>query len=444
MKTTFKKIFNELDDELMNIEVSSPEAANIDIERIKGEVFMRIHNNDNINENNTSKKKISKKLIAILIAATMVVGTTVGAFATGSIQQIFGNYFKGSGELNDFGLYNGGDVEVQTDDDNLDVTLLGVMSDGNIAYSAIEVTHKDGSPIVEEGIYLRSGYSCFAENTFEYSYNGQTNKNDVAIERCCSQLSDDRKTLTIYTDYIRGTQYDYNMNDYRVTYNNKSLGTYTLDKVLYSEELPETQGDDGLTDEQREIENRQYELTLERVLRENGLTDEDCITIEQDGKSVFGKGEFGKIDMNFTISFSFNRNIDKLIERDIDSKTTPNVVKDYARNTKAVVTPLGVSLKGECNNSAVESLDDFVGKCFEIPGFDGSSKVIMDNGTVYYILINEGGDRRVDDNEVYHETIELQYSTTEDMARNLASNRIIIDIDKIQTVIINGDTIYEK
>ena len=68
---------------------------------------------------------------------------------------------------------------------------------------------------------------------------------------------------------------NYNMNDYRVTYNNKSLGTYTLDKVLYSEELPETQGDDGLTDEQREIENRQYELTLERVLRENGLTDED-------------------------------------------------------------------------------------------------------------------------------------------------------------------------
>ena len=68
----------------------------------------------------------------------------------------------------------------------------------------------------------------------------------------------------------------------------------------------------------------------------------------------------------------------------------------------------------------------------------------MDDGTVYYILVNEGGERRTDDSGVFHETVHLQYSVTEEMAFNLGSNRILIDLDKVQTVIINGDTVYQK
>ena len=67
----------------------------------------------------------------------------------------------------------------------------------------------------------------------------------------------------------------------------------------------------------------------------------------------------------------------------------------------------------------------------------------MDDGTVYYILVNEGGRQRTDDNGVFYETTCLQYSATEEPAIDLASNRIIIDIDKIQSII-NGDTIYQK
>lgn len=175
MKTTFKTVFNELDDELMDIDVSAPEVADIDVDKIKGEVFMRIHDTDNTNgsENKTGKKKFSKKLIAILIAAALVVGGTAGAFATGSIRQIFGNHLKGDTELNDLGLYDGGNVEVKTDDENLNVKLLGVMSDGEVAYSALAVTHKDGSPIVDEGIYVNTEYDSFIKNSFEYSLNGE-------------------------------------------------------------------------------------------------------------------------------------------------------------------------------------------------------------------------------------------------------------------------------
>ena len=46
--------------------------------------------------------------------------------------------------------------------------------------------------------------------------------------------------------------------------------------------------------------------------------------------------------------------------------------------------------------------------------------------------------------EDIEEVIADVYSATEEPAIDLASNRIIIDIDKIQSVIINGDTIYQK
>ena len=46
--------------------------------------------------------------------------------------------------------------------------------------------------------------------------------------------------------------------------------------------------------------------------------------------------------------------------------------------------------------------------------------------------------------EDIEEVIADVYSATEEPAIDLASNRIIIDLDKTQSVIINGDTIYQK
>ena len=99
---------------------------------------------------------------------------------------------------------------------------------------------------------------------------------------------------------------------------------------------------------------------------------------------------------------------------------------------------------GECNQKYDKQMQPWGSRCFEVPDTDGNSKVIMDDGSVYYILINEGGERRTDDSGVFHETTHLQYSATKEMAWNLGSNRIIIDLDKVQSVIINGDMLYRK
>ena len=87
MKTTFKTVFTELDDELMNLDIQENAPVDIDIEKIKSEVFMQI------NDEKKTKKKYSKKFIVILAAAVLLVGGTIGAFATGSVQAIFGSIF---------------------------------------------------------------------------------------------------------------------------------------------------------------------------------------------------------------------------------------------------------------------------------------------------------------------------------------------------------------
>ena len=55
MKTTFKTVFTELDDELMNLDMQENAPVDIDIDKIKSEVFMQIGNKKG------AKKKLSKK-----------------------------------------------------------------------------------------------------------------------------------------------------------------------------------------------------------------------------------------------------------------------------------------------------------------------------------------------------------------------------------------------
>lgn len=444
MKTTFKTVFTELDDELMALDMQENTPVDIDVDKIKSEVFMRINGEDK------PKKKFSKKIIVILAAAVILVGGTVGAFATGSVQSIFKGYFKGD-KVNDLGLYDGGDVQVQSDD--FDVKLLGVMSDGEIAYSAIEVTKKDGGDIIEDGYIPTGKLPSFAgvnrtdgeSNTYEiFNNNGENSDSEGALVRSRCRLSEDRKTLSIYSDYTRAARSERDLTDFRITYNNNYIEIYKIDKVLYTEDLPEVQSYDKMTEEQIAIENNQQELTVNRLLKENNLTEDECIWITHNGKSVFAKGERKSAGMKFTISFNFNHSIDKIIERNIDSKSSPNVVRDYTRNAKIKISPLSISLSGECDREYDKSMEDWEDRCFISADTDGKSKVIMDDGTVYYVLVNEGGGRRTDDNGVFYETTYLQYSATEEPAIDLASNRIIIDLDKIQSVIINGDTIYQK
>ena len=166
MKTTFKTVFNEMDDELMNLDMQENAPVDIDIDKIKSEVLMQINTEKN------TKKKYNKKFIAILVAAVILVVGTVGAFATGSVQQIFGSIFHNGNQMNELGLFDGGNVEVKSTDSSLDVKLLGIIGDGEKLCSAIEITKKDGSPVIDKDYTYPSGYEPYDGSSWENKLNG--------------------------------------------------------------------------------------------------------------------------------------------------------------------------------------------------------------------------------------------------------------------------------
>ena len=120
MKTTLKTVFTELDDELMELDIQD-NAPDIDIGKIKSEVFMQINSEKN------AKKKFSKKIVVMLVAAAILVGGTIGAFASGSVQAVFGKIFQNSDGMNELGLFDGGNVEVSVGDDNLKRTAVPLL-----------------------------------------------------------------------------------------------------------------------------------------------------------------------------------------------------------------------------------------------------------------------------------------------------------------------------
>ena len=242
MKTTFKKVFDEFDDELMNIdEFNACESIDIDVEKIKTEVLKRI-------DDKNGKKKFSKKLITLLVAAVILITGTVGAFATGSVQSIFKELFNNGG-MNSAGLYDGGNVELISCDDSLNVELLGVTGDGEKLYSAIEITKKDGSAVIDEDYEEPFCWSYewpdkIPEDKTTYDYNacrvvyvdknGNSSKGrdrDIkTIDTIKYSLSEDNKSLKIFVFSIIS---EGDFQDGRATVTSEGVGAYNIHEVIY-------------------------------------------------------------------------------------------------------------------------------------------------------------------------------------------------------------------
>ena len=107
------------------------------------------------------------------------------------------------------------------------------------------------------------------------------------------------------------------------------------------------------------------------------------------------------------------------------------------------VSPFSIYLSGECDADNPESPNENgLDKCFLLPEWDDTSKVTLTDGTVYYLYSNEGGEHREGENGVYHTTVHLKYSTV--IGPPLEPENIFVNIKDIESVTINGDTIYRN
>ena len=441
MKTTFKTVFTELDDELMNLDMQDNAPVDIDIEKIKSEVFMQI------NGENKTKKKYSKKFIVILAAAVLLVGGTIGAFAAGSVQAIFGSIFHNGNQMNELGMFDGGNVEVTSADSSLNVELLGIIGDGEKLCSAISITKKDGSPVIDKD-YTYPGLEPYDGSSWEttLTINGK-DETKSTMQSPQYVLSDGNKTLTVYLFTIPGSDSDDSLQGGRMTFVSKQFHAYKTTNELAAVKLPgqmdpifdEMKNNDELTAD--DVLFDQEELAKKRS--ELGLSEEDFTTIDYQGNRIYCQAELKAFELPFSVSYDLNYRTDQFIEKDLSAETEPEIVVKNTRNARMTVSPFSIYLSGECDADNPESPNENgLDKCFLLPEWDDTSKVTLTDGTVYYLYANEGGEHREDENGVYHTTVHLKYSTV--IGPPLEPENIFVNIKDIESVTINGDTIYRK
>lgn len=441
MKTTFKTVFNELVDELMELDIRD-NTSDIDIDKIKSEVFMQINGEKSV------KKTIGKKIIVMLTAAVILVVGTIGAFATGSVQAVFGRIFQNSDGMNELGLFDGGNVEVTSEDSSLDIKLLGITGDGEKLFSAIEITKKDGSPVIDRDYSYPSNREPFDGSSWEdkLTVNGE-DETENALQSPQYYLSDGNRTLTIYLFTTTASGWGGSLQGGRLTFISKQFHVNKVTNELASVKLPSLM--DPIFDEMKNSDELcaddvlfdQEELAKKRS--ELGLSEEDFTTIDYKGTRIYCQAEQKTFELPFTISYSLNYRTDKFIEKELSAESVPEIVVKNTRNAKMTVSPFSIYLSGECDadnpDSPIEYGQD---KCFLLPEWDDTSKVTLTDGTVYYLFANEGGEHSTDENGVYHTTVHLKYSTV--IGPPLEPENIFVNIKDIESVIINGDTVYQK
>lgn len=458
MKTTFKKVFDEFDDELMNTdEFNAGESIDIDVEKIKGEVLMRINDKN-------GKKKFSKKIIAILIAAAIVIAGTVGAFATGSVQSVFKELFNNNSGMNSAGLYDGGNVELISCDDSLNVELLGVTGDGEKLYSAIEITKKDGSAVIDEDYEEpfcwrnelpdpmpedKTFYDYLACKAVYMDKNGNSssdNDGDLqAINTIKYSLSEDNKSLKLFVFSIVSGD----LKDGRLTVTSEGVGAYNIHEVIYELDYARKAFSDFDDEEPFDEE------LIDKRLQELGITDDDCSSIESGQKIKYCWCDFKKFELPFEISFDLNYESDGNISKELTVEDAPNVIKPIADKVKMEITPFSVYLYGQCDKESAKK-SGWSGKevtynnfydnlCFKDVGWEENNKIILNDGTVYYLYPYVGGKSGVGEDgnaDYYEEKIPLNLSTV--VGAPILPEINVIDTREIKTVMINGDVVYSK
>ena len=259
-------------------------------------------------------------------------------------------------------------------------------------------------------------------------------------------LSDGNKTLTIYLFTTAASGSDDSLQGGRMTFVSKQFHVNKVTNELASVKLPGMM--DPIFDEMKtndelcadDVLFDQEELAKKRT--ELGLSEEDFTTIDYKDTRIYCQAELKAFELPLTISYDLNYSTDKFIEKDLSAESAPEVVVKNTRNAKLTVSPFGIYLSGECDADNPDSpTEDGQDKCFLLPEWDDSSKVTLTDGTVYYLFANEGGEHRTDENGVYHTTLHIKYSTV--IGPPLEPENIFVNIKDIESVVINGDTVYE-
>lgn len=429
MKTTFKKVFDDFEDDIMNIDESSIcEDIDINIDDIKKNVFARLETE---NLKKPSGKRITRRFTVALVAAVLLVSMAiVTIYASSNASLVFREFFNGS--LNSAGLYDGKDITVTSSDPALNVELLGVTGDERRVYAVLEVTKKDGSTITDEGYEypflwenehksLWEHYECYASYTDkEGNYFGPTS------DLITYSLSDDRKNLKMMFSVSAQNK---DLQDATLTITSKSFGARKVVNSLATK--------DNLTDE---YDNN----TIKKLQQELGIEDEECTQIYNGECYEYVYADSKKYELPFKISFKINIGDNNNIEKLLTVKNAPNFVDNVADKVTMEITSFGINICCKRDLEVYEQTSKGDEEICYKPLDDENCKIIMNDGTEYYLYIYTDGCTKgvvQEGNDYYYEeNIILNFSPASGTPLEAEIN--LIDTREIKTIILNGDIVY--
>ena len=438
MKTTFKNLFNEWDDDLLNIpENTVCENMGISSQAIKNNALSQI--------GLPKKKKPFGKafkltVIAATLATTLIIGTTA-INANGGVQLVFEEFFGGN--MNSMGLYSGSDITFTSSDPNINVELLGLTGDEYSVHVMLEATKKDGSAFTEDGYINPITFwneqernaiiSSPPDDPFEF-----VNRmlGAYGIEIYCK----DRDTGG--SGRRENTNPQYYLNEDR-----------TVMKILISVSSKNRDLRDGImTIKSTKFTARKVlELlasypqasaesveTYENIIKERHLDRNDTAMFFYSDESVdyclVDKQDF---DLPFEMSFKLNYRNNGNIKKTLTNADAPHYIPKTTRNVQMTITARKLYISGQATPDPTIRRNCFWK--FE----PDNSKIIMKDGTEYPFINWSAGASGGPATGVLDETLILTYKIDVTDKHILPYNQFI-DVRQVKEVIINGDSVYKN
>lgn len=280
MKTTFKDIFMELEDDMVSLpETTIYENTGITSDTIKSNAFSQL----GLHKKKKSFSKTFKlTVIAATLGAALIAGTT--AFAQGQFPFLFKDYVSGEDSTPVFAGEN-----QQFTSDKVNVQLMGLTGDNTQLYSVVQITLKDHANFVEdyENTYIQPYDEEFKDGGIPAMDEIITDK-EPAPQRIVSEYEFENNQVIKGKINIPG-----NKNGCHLTLQNHGLYFYHIDEIIYH-----FSGNESNTECQQieqDIKNK-YSPTL---------TKNQFIKYDIDQKT-FCIVTKTKMDIPYTISFDAN------------------------------------------------------------------------------------------------------------------------------------------
>ena len=193
------------------------------------------------------------------------------------------------------------------------------------------------------------------------------------------------------------------------------LDVFRIEQSVAVMDLPEISVDADDDDVKPWFNEAELAGKLEQLV----LTEEECICLDHDGKSEYCKASQKTFNISFEISYDFDYSDRDILRKDLREDVASKIFETKAENPRMTVTSVGIYFES----------DDTAPVRFK--GADRDSRIVMNDGTVYYLFEFVG----------FNKGFVLNYSTVP--ACEVYTRLHAIDPREIQSVIINGEEFYQ-